>query len=274
MGNPKQKWTPEEEEALKAGVKKHGTGKWKNILKDPEFAPFLTNRSNIDLKDKWRNVSISTGQISKVKSMAPRIKQSTAIALPVTPISAVPISVVEDDAVDDPSKSPQEGRNATLYDSMIFEAITDIKDPNGSDIGAIVHFIEQQHEVPQNFRRLLSSNLRRLVLKGKLEKVQNCFKMKDAASGAKTPMPKKKDVCSRPSQNFGSVTSIEKLKDAAINAAYRIAEAENKSFVAAEAVREYERAVNVAEDTDSALLLVKDIYDRCSQGQMVLLSCR
>ena len=50
MGNQKLKWTAEEEEALLSGVAKHGQGKWKNILKDPEFAPFLTHRSNIDLK--------------------------------------------------------------------------------------------------------------------------------------------------------------------------------------------------------------------------------
>ena len=50
MGNPKQKWTAEEEEALRAGVAKHGTGKWKNIQKDPEFNHFLFTRSNIDLK--------------------------------------------------------------------------------------------------------------------------------------------------------------------------------------------------------------------------------
>lgn len=50
MGNQKQKWTAEEEEALLAGVGKHGPGKWKNILKDPEFAPSLVHRSNIDLK--------------------------------------------------------------------------------------------------------------------------------------------------------------------------------------------------------------------------------
>lgn len=53
MGNQKQKWTDEEEKALLAGVAKHGRGKWKNILKDPEFASFLTNRSNIDLKVCW-----------------------------------------------------------------------------------------------------------------------------------------------------------------------------------------------------------------------------
>lgn len=50
MGNQKQKWTSEEEDALLAGVNKHGPGKWKNILKDPDFAPSLTHRSNIDLK--------------------------------------------------------------------------------------------------------------------------------------------------------------------------------------------------------------------------------
>jgi hypothetical protein len=50
MGNPKQKWTSEEEEALRAGVAKHGTGKWKNIQRDPEFNPYLYSRSNIDLK--------------------------------------------------------------------------------------------------------------------------------------------------------------------------------------------------------------------------------
>jgi hypothetical protein len=50
MGNQKIKWTSEEEDALVEGIKKHGTGKWKTILLDPQFAPLLTSRSNIDLK--------------------------------------------------------------------------------------------------------------------------------------------------------------------------------------------------------------------------------
>ncbi|CAL5438194.1 unnamed protein product [Camellia sinensis] len=37
-----QKWTPEEEAALRAGVVKHGAGKWRTILK----------------VDKWRNMSV------------------------------------------------------------------------------------------------------------------------------------------------------------------------------------------------------------------------
>ncbi|GMQ01126.1 hypothetical protein CsSME_00047881 [Camellia sinensis var. sinensis] len=50
MGAPKQKWTPEEEAALRAGVVKHGAGKWRTILKDPEFSGVLYLRSNVDLK--------------------------------------------------------------------------------------------------------------------------------------------------------------------------------------------------------------------------------
>lgn len=50
MGKLKHKWTDEEEKALLAGIKKHGAGKWRIILNDPEFAPFLTLRSNVDLK--------------------------------------------------------------------------------------------------------------------------------------------------------------------------------------------------------------------------------
>ncbi|XP_039002864.1 telomere repeat-binding factor 3-like [Hibiscus syriacus] len=57
MGVPKQKWTTEEEPALKVGVLKHGTGKWRIIHSDPVFSSVLRSRSNVDLKDKWRNIN-------------------------------------------------------------------------------------------------------------------------------------------------------------------------------------------------------------------------
>ncbi|RWV90734.1 hypothetical protein GW17_00047040 [Ensete ventricosum] len=71
MGAPKQKWTAEEESALRAGVLKHGAGKWRTILKDPEFSSILCLRSNVDLKVK-RNYRIaptsafSNGKTSKL----------------------------------------------------------------------------------------------------------------------------------------------------------------------------------------------------------------
>ncbi|GMI82150.1 hypothetical protein like AT1G17520 [Hibiscus trionum] len=271
MGNQKQKWTAEEEEALLAGITKHGPGKWKNILKDPEFAPFLTSRSNIDLKDKWRNLSVSTStQSARDKSRAPKVKAIVA-SLPNTPNSSAPaapraLSATTDAAVGDSSNIILDGKNAPRYNTMVFEALSTIKDANGSDISAIVSYIEQRHEVPPNFRRLLSSRLRRLVSQGKLEKVQNCYKIKeDTLMGAETPTPKQKDIRLR--QNSG-----EMVEEAAITAAYKVAEAENKSFLAAEAVKEAERVSKMAEDTDSMLQLVKEIYEQCSRGETVLLA--
>ncbi|XP_021294179.1 telomere repeat-binding factor 4 [Herrania umbratica] len=275
MGNQKQKWTAEEEEALLAGVAKHGPGKWKNILKDPDFAPYLTHRSNIDLKDKWRNLSVSTSaQGSRDKSRAPKVKAIVA-SLPNTPSSAPAASrahiVTTDAVVGDASNSSLDGKNAPRYNTMIFEALSTIKDANGSDISAIVSYIEQRHEVPPNFRRLLSSRLRRLVSQGKLEKIQNCYKIrKDALMGTKTPTPKQKDIRLR--QNSGVVSSGETMEEAAITAAYKVAEAENKSFLASEAVKEAERVSKMAEDTDSMLQLVKEIYEQCSRGEIVLLA--
>ncbi|KAJ0679949.1 putative transcription factor MYB-related family [Helianthus annuus] len=57
MGKQKRKWTNNEVEALHAGVKKHGAGKWTLILSDSQFASSFDNRSNVDLKDKWRNLT-------------------------------------------------------------------------------------------------------------------------------------------------------------------------------------------------------------------------
>lgn len=50
VGGPKQRWTTAEEAALRAGVEKYGPGKWRAIQKDPSLGPFLTLRSNVDLK--------------------------------------------------------------------------------------------------------------------------------------------------------------------------------------------------------------------------------
>jgi hypothetical protein len=50
MGVPKQRWTSEEEAALRGGVARHEVGNWRMILKDPEFSSTLHYRSNVDIK--------------------------------------------------------------------------------------------------------------------------------------------------------------------------------------------------------------------------------
>jgi len=52
-GNSKRmRWTQEEESYLVDGVKKFGKSKWKFILSSYTFR----NRTNVNLKDKWRNL--------------------------------------------------------------------------------------------------------------------------------------------------------------------------------------------------------------------------
>ncbi|GAB4853768.1 hypothetical protein Ancab_017961 [Ancistrocladus abbreviatus] len=278
MGNPKQKWTAEEEEALRAGVAKYGPGKWKFIQRDPEFNQFLHSRSNIDLKDKWRNMSAAAGQGSRDKLRT--VKAKINPDAPVTPMlnvqssgSALPVvrESPADQVKDEASKELPDAKNGPRYNVMIFEALS-MKEPSGLDISAIVSFIEQRTEVPQNFRKKLGSRLRRLVAQDKLEKVDNCYRIKtNFALGTNTTGPK--DIRPRQSQSIvDHFTTSETLEDVARTAAYKIAEAENKSFVAAEAVREAERIARMAEESDSVLQFAKEIFDRCSRGEVVLLA--
>ncbi|KAI3447163.1 hypothetical protein Pfo_003828 [Paulownia fortunei] len=269
MGNPKQKWTSEEEEALRAGVAKHGAGKWKNIQRDPEFNHLLFARSNIDLKDKWRNLSVASGQGPRDKSKTPKTKVNPADA-PATPLpiaqtsaSVTPSSqdVSTDIVMFDSSRPLPEGNNAAKYNAMIYEALSTLKEPNGSDSSAIATFIEQRQEVPQNFKRVLSSRLRRLVQQDKLEKVQNCYRIKrDVLLDTKSPAMRHKD--SRPRQVLSIGYLGDTVEEAAVSAAYKIAEAENKSFVAAEAVKEAERVSTMAEDMESLLQFATDCFDQ------------
>uniref|UniRef100_A0A2N9FHI7 MYB transcription factor n=1 Tax=Fagus sylvatica TaxID=28930 RepID=A0A2N9FHI7_FAGSY len=104
MGNQKQKWTAEEEEALLGGVAKHGPGKWKNILKDPDFAPFLTHRSYIDLKV----FSVFLGwQLRIVENSAPIPNVQNSV--PAAPLCR---NASPDTVMDDAPNSTQEGKNA------------------------------------------------------------------------------------------------------------------------------------------------------------------
>ena len=59
-------------------------------------------------------------------------------------------------------------------------------------------------------------------------------------------------------------TSTETEDDAVHITAYIIADAENKSFLAAEAMKEAERVSEIAEETESMLLLVKEINEQCN----------
>ena len=57
MNNP---WTRDEEEALRTGIQEIGRGRWQDIINHPALSKRLTNRSAVDLKDKWRNMCMKS----------------------------------------------------------------------------------------------------------------------------------------------------------------------------------------------------------------------
>jgi myb proto-oncogene protein len=76
----------------------------------------------------------------------------------------------------------------------------------------------------------------------------------------KSPSSKQKAV--RPQQQ--SSASDDMLHFAADTAAYIVAEAENKSYLAVEAVKETERISRLAEENDAMLLLAEQLYEQCN----------
>ena len=97
--------------------------------------------------------------------------------------------------------------------------------------------------------------------------VQNGYKIgKETPVGTKTPSPKQKVIRPQQLNNSGLRTSTETQHDVADTAAYNIADAEHKSFLAAEAVREAERISRMAEDTESMLQLMTQIYKQCNKS--------
>ncbi|MCO5548155.1 hypothetical protein L7F22_001613 [Adiantum nelumboides] len=177
MGNPKQKWTPEEEAALRAGVDKHGAGKWRTIQKDPEFQTVLNHRSNVDLKDKWRNMNVGLsghGSREKLPKSHSKLKGSDECMSPV-PMGALSGDVSAEDAHGnaDTLVSSDSSKDRKLldhrYTELVISAISELKEPNGCGTTAIASYIE--------VIRLLSSKLRDMVSQGNLLKVKQNYKI-------------------------------------------------------------------------------------------------
>jgi len=63
----KNYWTYEEELALQQGLNKYDKGckeRWRHILEDPGFSDILKNRSNVNIKDKYRQM-LNSGAITE-----------------------------------------------------------------------------------------------------------------------------------------------------------------------------------------------------------------
>ncbi|KAK4777571.1 hypothetical protein SAY87_017758 [Trapa incisa] len=268
MGAPKQKWTSEEEAALKAGVLKHGAGKWRTILKDPEFTSVLYLRSNVDLKDKWRNMSVmANGWNPREKSRltVKRVPHFTrqeerSAALRNLSQSNEETSDVKDIPAAEVVQIDGPKRSIVRLDNLILEAISTLKEPGGSSRTTIATFIEEQYWAPPNFERLLSAKLKHLTDVGKLLKVKRNYRIPPpgyidrtratpvSLSDRQQKYPQKVEK-----ENFEMLTleqielDLAKMRtmtpqEAAAAAARAVAEAEAAIAAAEEAAREAEAA--------------------------------
>ncbi|XP_051184447.1 single myb histone 6 isoform X2 [Lolium perenne] len=275
MGAPKQKWTAEEEAALKAGISKHGTGKWRTILKDPEFSSILRYRSNVDLKDKWRNMNVTvnaSGSREKVRATpttpavkklrcAPKQESTSAAAAAIMPVVSDGDEEMAEAAPLLTISAP--GKSLSRLENIILEAVKTLNEPTGSYKTAIANYIEEQYWPPADFDHVLSAKLNELTSSGKLIKVNRKYRLAPSSSlleGRSSKMLLLEDIQREPvkververdefaartkSQVDAELARMRNMtaEEAAAAAARAVAEAEAIMAEAEAAVREAEAA--------------------------------
>ncbi|PKI71320.1 hypothetical protein CRG98_008320, partial [Punica granatum] len=151
-------------------------------------------------------------------------------------------------------------------DILILEAISNLKEPAGSDRAAIAAYIEDQYWAPPNLKKLLSAKLKHLIANGKLIKVKHRYrippnsKYSEGRKGASRPLLEGSKRSSpraerREVKIFTKSQIDEELsrmrtmtaQEAAAAAAKAVAEAEAAIAEAEEAAREAEAAEAEAE---------------------------
>ncbi|KAJ7944531.1 telomere repeat-binding factor 1-like [Quillaja saponaria] len=272
MGAPKQKWTAEEEAALKAGVIKHGAGKWRTILTDPEFSSILSLRSNVDLKDKWRNINVTAiwgsrqkaklalkRNLSTPKHDDDRMALSTVLQSDEEVLDTMPLAV---------SGGIPRNANSTILrlDNLIIEAVVTLKEPRGSDRAAIATYIEEQYQSPPNLKKILTAKLKHLTATGKLIKVKHKYRIAPSSTlpekrrnssflllegrpkGSPTGAKKDTNILTK-SQIDAELSNMKGMtaQEAAAAAAQAVAEAEAAIAEAEAAAKEAEAAEAEAE---------------------------
>ncbi|CAH2064580.1 unnamed protein product [Thlaspi arvense] len=270
MGAPKQRWTSEEEEALRAGVHKHGTGKWRTILSDPEFGSVLKSRSNVDLKDKWRNISAQHGSRRKAKLALNRTPSSGAnqVADNTTALANGDNAQQHIDPTPPPPPVPFTGP-FTSEDVIIFEAITNWKKPSGPNKKSIWRYIEDNFQMEPSKKLHVTSRLMHLSNVGALIKTKHRYRISPnfmAAAANLTSQRPEEDGVRDPTQSRvdGELIIGMTVQEAAVAAARAVAEADFAAAESEEATREADEAEALADAAvvfAQAMLETLNLYD-------------
>uniref|UniRef100_A0A453M3E9 H15 domain-containing protein n=1 Tax=Aegilops tauschii subsp. strangulata TaxID=200361 RepID=A0A453M3E9_AEGTS len=141
---------------------------------------------------------------------------STEVAAADIPVPQV--EVAADAAVDTPAAKPAKAPKAAKakkstgpkkprvtpahpsYAEMVSEAIAALKERSGSSTIAIGKFIEDKHKahLPANFRKILLTQIKKLVAAGKLTKVKGSYKLAKAPAAVKPKTATKKKPAAKP----------------------------------------------------------------------------
>ncbi|XP_022751195.1 telomere repeat-binding factor 2-like isoform X3 [Durio zibethinus] len=289
MGAPKQKWTAEEEAALKAGVVKHGTGKWRNILSDPEFSSVLRSRSNVDLKDKWRNINATAIWGSRQKAKLALRRNQLATKHDDNPMALVTVPPREE-VVDAKPLAVSSGTPRAIgpkkpisrLDNILLGAITSLKEPGGSDRASIAVYIEEKYAAPPNLKKLLATKLKLLVANGTLIKAKHKYRIapRSTISEARSPLlplegrQKGSSKAEKKGVNILTKTQVDAelskmrsmaAEEAAAAAARAVAEAE---FAIAEAEKAAREADTAEAEAEAAKIFAKAV-EKALKSQML-----
>eukprot|EP00192_Tetraselmis_astigmatica_P024949 CAMPEP_0117678328 /NCGR_PEP_ID=MMETSP0804-20121206/17237_1 /TAXON_ID=1074897 /ORGANISM="Tetraselmis astigmatica, Strain CCMP880" /LENGTH=158 /DNA_ID=CAMNT_0005487705 /DNA_START=34 /DNA_END=510 /DNA_ORIENTATION=- len=116
--------------------------------------------------------------------------------------------------------APKEAPKHPKYEEMVADAISSLKDRTGSSLPAIVKFVDTKYskDLPENWKKLLSVQLKRLVESGKLTKVKASYKLGEALKkpaknpAVKKPAVKKVVVAKKPAVKKPAAKKMTKTK--------------------------------------------------------------
>ncbi|XP_056843943.1 telomere repeat-binding factor 3-like isoform X2 [Raphanus sativus] len=288
MGGPKQMWTPKEEKALRDGVREYGAGKWRGILSDSKYGLDLKARSNVDLKDKWRNIGagISGSRKKKAKIAFQNQDEDDDTALAIVAVAnddngeqeIVPASPANDNGGEQqivpasPVNDDDEGL-FTSVDTFILEAITSWKKLLLPNKKSILLRVEEKNNMEPGMKRLVASRLTHLVNVGTIIRKNNRYKIAPtyAAAEAEQNSPQLLLVGSNENgvKKQGEAFKINGMteKEASAAAAKALEEAEFARAEAEEAAREADRAEAEAEAMQDYAVAVKKVWNDWMHGQ-------
>lgn len=111
------------------------------------------------------------------------------------------------------TSAPKKPRSHPPYVEMISEAITTLKERTGSSQVAIAKFTEEkQKDLPPNFRKLLSVQLKKLVASGKLTKIKSSFKIAPVVKPPVAAPKPKKAPATKKKPTVGATAGAAKAK--------------------------------------------------------------